>query len=281
MSGVTLQVTETISKRLGSVLIVGGGRMGTAICAGLLNIEGMTPARITVANPGEAKRVALSSEYGVNTVADATAALPADTVILAVKPGVVCEVARSLSEAGLRDALVVSVAAGVSTDKIAAALEGNAQVVRVMPNTPLLCGFGMSAISGGADATPETCELVRELFATMGHAVIVDEDKQDIVTAISGSGPAYFELVVETMARSGEKLGLDYDTSLELALQTMYGTAALIDKTRQDLPAAIEAVSSPGGTTVAALDAMRSAGLAEALDKGVAAAAARSKELGA
>ena len=252
MSGVTLQVTETISKRLGSVLIVGGGRMGTAICAGLLNIEGMTPARITVANPGEAKRVALSSEYGVNTVADATAALPADTVILAVKPDVVCEVARSLSEAGLRDALVVSVAAGVSTDKIAAALGGNAQVVRVMPNTPLLCGFGMSAISGGADATPET-----------------------------GSGPAYFELVVETMARSGEKLGLDYDTSLELALQTMYGTAALIDKTHQDLPAAIEAVSSPGGTTVAALDAMRSAGLAEALDKGVAAAAARSKELGA
>ena len=150
-----------------------------------------------------------------------------------------------------------------------------------MPNTPLLCGFGMSAVSGGSDATPETCELVRELFATMGHAVIVDEDKQDIVTAISGSGPAYFELVVETMARSGEKLGLDYETSRELALQTMYGTAALIDKTHQDLPAAIEAVSSPGGTTVAALDAMRSAGLAEALDRGVVAAAARSKELGA
>ena len=119
MSGVTLQVTETISKRLGSVLIVGGGRMGTAICAGLLNIEGMTPARITVANPGEAKRVALSSEYGVNTVADATAALPADTVILAVSSpgGTTVAALDAMRSAGLAEALDKGVAAAAARSK--------------------------------------------------------------------------------------------------------------------------------------------------------------------
>ena len=154
-------------------------------------------------------------------------------------------------------------------------------IVRVMPNTPLVCGCGMSAVSAGAAASEADCELVCALFASMGRAIIVDEREQDVVCAVSGSGPAYFELFAETIAQSAVELGMDYEDALQLVLQTMLGTARLVIETGQSLPDAIDAVSSPGGTTVAALDAMREAGLQEALRDGVKAAACRSKELGA
>lgn len=272
---------SSLAAQLGKVLVVGGGSMGQALVAGLLRLEGMQAADLCVANPGQEKRAAIEATYGVATVADAVSGLPADTVFFAVKPGIVCDVARELSAAGAADALFISIAAGVSTSKLAACFEVPVSIVRVMPNTPLIVGHGMSAVSGGAHASERHVALVRDVFDSMGHALVVDEDKQDIVTAVSGSGPAYFELFVETIARSAERLGLPYETSLELALQTMYGTAALIDQTGQDLPAAIRAVSSPGGTTVAALDAMRAQGVEEALDAGIAAAARRSAELGA
>ena len=115
----------------------------------------------------------------------------------------------------------------------------------------------------------------------MGRAIIVDEREQDVVCAVSGSGPAYFELFAETIAQSAVELGMDYEDALQLVMQTMLGTARLVIETGQSLPDAIDAVSSPGGTTVAALDAMREAGLQEALRDGVKAAARRSKELGA
>ncbi len=264
----------------GRVLIVGGGSMGSAICAGLVASGMVGASDLCVANPGSEKRALLEEQYDIATVSDARDALPVDLIVLAVKPGIVADVAAGLAKAGIGDAKVVSIAAGVSTTSLERIFGDTTEVVRVMPNTPLLCGHGMSAVSAGSVASDQTCEMVRSIFAGMGHAVIVDEDKQDIVTAVSGSGPAYFELFLETIARSAQGLGLDYETSLELALQTMYGTAALIDETGQDLEEAIAAVSSPGGTTVAALDAMRESGLQEALENGVKAATQRSKELG-
>ena len=255
--------------------------MGQAICAGLLHIDGVDASSVTVANPGAEKRQLIEDKFAVRTVAAAVEGLPADTIILAVKPAKVAEVAAQLAQAGIGNALVISIAAGVSTDKIAAVLGENAQIVRVMPNTPLLCGCGMSGVSGANSTPPEATQLVCELFSHMGSAVIVPEEEQDIVTAVSGSGPAYFELFAETIARAAEELGMSYETSLQLALQTMLGTAKMIDETHQDLPSAIKAVSSPGGTTVAALDAMRCGGLETALSDGVKAAAKRSAELGA
>lgn len=274
-------MAEAIAEQLGRVLIVGGGHMGQAICAGLLGLEGMRPSAICVANPGAEKRVQIESTYDCNTVKDATEGLPADTIVLAVKPNVVAGVVRSLAQTGVGDALFISVAAGVSTAAIEALLPASSAVVRVMPNTPLVCGHGMSAVSAGSQVGASRLELVRALFDSMGHALVIPEEQQDIACAISGSGPAYFELVVEALARSGERLGMEYDTARELALQTMYGTAALVDETGQDLPAAIQAVSTPGGTTAAALGAMRAGGLEEALGAGVEAAAKRSRELGA
>ena len=272
--------TSSTERGLGRVLVVGGGSMGRAICAGLLKAGACEPAALTVANPGAKKRAALEQELDVRTVTSAVEGLPAETIVLAVKPGIVVGVARQLAAAGIRGALVVSIAAGVSTAALTEALGEHVQVVRVMPNTPLIVGRGMSAVSPAAQTSPEACELVRRMFACMGRAVVVEEAQQDIVTALSGSGPAYYELVAESLARSAESLGMDYGTARELAVQTMLGTAALVDETGQDLGEAIEAVSSPGGTTVAALSAMRAGGLVESLDAGIRVASARSAELG-
>lgn len=272
---------ETLAKRLGRILIVGGGHMGQAICAGLLDAGGISPADVCVANPGAEKRTQIEDTYDCNTVKTSSDGLPADTIVLAVKPDVVPDVAAELAAAGIGDALVISVAAGVSTARLEAFFETPVPVVRVMPNTPLVCGQGMSAVSPGAHATPGQARLVQELFGSMGRAVVIPEDQQDIACAVSGSGPAYFELVVEAIARSAERLGMRYATARELALQTMLGTAVLVDETGQDLPSAIAAVSTPGGTTAAALEAMRAGGLEDALGAGVEAATRRSRELGA
>lgn len=272
---------NALSGSLGRVAIIGGGNMGSAVCAGLLGIPGMQPEHITVANPGEPKRRLLEQRYGVRTVESAAQALPADTVFIAVKPAIVPQVAAELAQAGLGGALVVSVAAGVSTAKLSAALGGAEQVVRVMPNTPLTVGAGMSGVSGGQHASAQNVELVRSVFEQMGGAVVVPEDKQDVVTAISGSGPAYFEMFLRGMARQGQELGLEYESALQLALNTMYGTAVMLRQSGQGLDEAIKAVSSPGGTTVAALGAMEQAGVEQGIAAGVAAAAKRSAELGA
>ena len=273
---------NTIANGLQNVLIVGGGRMGQAIAQGILRIDGVSADNLTVANPGREKREHIAAELGVRTVASASAGMPASCVILAVKPAKVPEVCAELVDAGIDAAtLVISIAAGVSTSKISYVLGADVPVVRVMPNTPLLCGCGMSAVSAGSVASEQDCEFVRALFASMGQAIIVDESEQDIVCAVSGSGPAYFELFAETIAQTASSLGMRYEDARELILQTMLGTARLVIETGQSLPDAIDAVSSPGGTTVAALDAMRAAGIEEALKDGVAAAAPRSKELGA
>ena len=273
---------NTIATQLETVLIVGGGRMGQAIAQGILRIDGFSPDALTIANPGSEKRERIEHALGVHTVPDTASGMPARCVILAVKPNRIPEACASLVDAGIdASTLVISIAAGISTAKLADMLGAGVPIVRVMPNTPLVCGCGMSAVSAGAAASDQDCELVRSLFGSMGSAIIVDESEQDIVCAVSGSGPAYFELFAEVIAQSATELGMRYEDALELVMQTMLGTSRLILETRQSLPDAIDAVSSPGGTTVAALDAMRKAGVQDAIKDGVVAATRRSKELGA
>ncbi|MGI6220371.1 MAG: pyrroline-5-carboxylate reductase [Coriobacteriales bacterium] len=268
-----------IRSALGRVLIVGGGRMGEAILAGLLNARALEPSDVIVANPGLAKRERLSSTYGIACVADATEAGSCDTCILAVKPQVMHDVLVSLTEGReFAPQRVISVAAGVKTAFLAEFFPAS-HVIRVMPNTPLTVGEGMVGISLGAGVPAEEGELASALFELMGKAVVVDEPLQDAVVALSGSGPAYFALVCRELAAAGEELGLPADLARELAIQTMVGTGALLTETGQSPEELIDAVSSPGGTTIAALDAMRAAGLPEALHEGARAAARRSEEL--
>lgn len=273
------------------IAVVGGGKMGEAILGGWIASGKGAAAKLsaesfTVANPGLPRREHLSERYGVACVADACEVERADIVILAVKPQVMMGVLESMAQCGTyaggaAGPLFVSIAAGLSTARLEAALPAGSRVVRTMPNTPLLVGEGATAVCAGAQASTEDVELVRELFACLGVAVVVDEADMDAVGAVSGSGPAYVAAMVEALRDAGAAHGLDAALAEELALQTVLGTAKLVRQTEVSPEEARLAVCSPGGTTLAALAAMDAAGFSQVFAAGVDAAVRRSKELGA
>lgn len=260
--------------------VIGGGRMGQALVAGLLE-SGMPGAEnIAIAEPVASRREELAS-LGVEVVASAPDAVRgADAVLLAVKPQVIDAVVGELAQALDRGALVISIAAGVSTSHLGSLLPDGTPVVRVMPNTPAMVRAGMSAVSGGSSASVEQVEAVRAMLSAVGEAVVVEEVHQDAVTAVSGSGPAYVAAFIDALVEGGVREGLPHEVAMALALRTVAGTAALLDETGQTPSELIEAVSSPGGTTVAGLSAMEAGGFRETVIAGVSAAASRSKELG-
>jgi pyrroline-5-carboxylate reductase len=263
----------------GTLAVIGGGRMGEAIIGGLVGSGAFSADSITVAEPSAARRDELANSFGVRTVVDGSEALPADTVILAVKPQVIDDVAAHLS-AGLAGSLVVSIAVGVSCARLEAVLPSECAVVRVMPNTPALVGEAMSVISGGSEATLDQVEFVRAIFGRLGSAIVLDERHQDAAAAISGSGPAYFALVVDALARAGVRQGLPRDVAQLLATQTMRGTAAMLAETGMHPESLVDGVASPGGTTIAAVEALEARALRSAFAEAVAAAVGRAKELG-
>lgn len=263
----------------GTVAVIGGGRMGEAIVGGLIAADAVAAERIVVADPTPARRETLAAAYGVRVAADGASCLPADVVLLAVKPQVIDAVTARLS-ASLAGSLVVSIAVGVSCARLESLMPAGTAVVRVMPNTPALVREGMSVVSGGTEATAEQVELVRSLFGAIGDAIVLDERYQDAAAAISGSGPAYFALVVDALARAGVRQGLPRDVAQHLAVKTMQGTAVLIAESGTHPEAIVDAVTSPGGTTIAAIEALERAGVRAGFSAAVGAAVARAKELG-
>ncbi len=265
----------------GRLAVVGGGNMGEAIVKGLLDAGSLDAECVVVAEPNARRRETLASAHGVACVADARDAVPgADVVIVAVKPQVIDAVVRGLADS-LDGALVVSIAAGVSIARLESLLPAGTAVVRVMPNTPAMVGEGMTVVSGGTEAGEEQVDLVRAFFAQLGDAIVIDERFQDAATAISGSGPAYVALFVDALARAGVRHGLARDVAQHLAVQTLAGTAELIRATGQHPEQLIDTVSSPGGTTIAALEVLEARGFRAAVAEAVSAAVARAKELGA
>lgn len=264
----------------GTLAVVGGGRMGEAIAAGLAASGVFDSDRIVIAEPVAERREALRFAHGVRCVGTAPeAASEADIVLLAVKPQVMEAVLAELFDS-VQARLVISIAAGISSARIESGLPDGTAVVRVMPNTPALVREGMSVICGGSSASAEQVDLVRELFSVLGKAIVLDEHAMDAATAISGSGPAYVALVVDALARSGVMHGLPRHVAEELAVQTVSGTAALIDRTGQHPEQVVDAVSSPGGTTIAAVEALEAYGTRAAVNAAVTAAVERAKELG-
>lgn len=289
-----------------SVAIIGGGKMGEALLAGLLRsseypAKALSPESFIVANPGEQRRAYLQQTYGVACVSDAACITKApDVVVLAVKPQILpavleslrgCVVLGSNAESSLdasvqqddscRTPLIVSIAAGVTTATLRSLLPEGARVVRTMPNTPLLVGLGMTAVVGDGGATNEDVRFVRDLFSCLGKAAIVDEADMDAACAVSGSGPAYVAAFVEALRDGGVRQGLEPSLAQELALQTVLGTAHLMSDTDNSPEEVRLAVCSPKGTTLAALDAMNELGFGAVIERGVAAATKRSIELGA
>jgi pyrroline-5-carboxylate reductase len=264
----------------GTLAVIGGGRMGEAIIGGLVAAEAYAPASITVAEPSASRRETLVAAHGVRAVVDGREALPADTVLLAVKPQVMDEVVRSLATALTPGTLVVSIAAGITCARLESLLPAGVAVVRVMPNTAALVRQGMAVVSGGEEATSEQVEAVREMFAAIGEAIVLDERYQDAATAISGCGPAYVAIFIDALARAGVRQGLTRDVSQTLAVQTLRGTVELLEATGQHPEQLVDGVASPGGSTIAAVEQLEAGGFRSAISAAVDAAVKRSKELG-
>lgn len=263
----------------GTMTVIGGGRMGEAIVRGLLSAGSVAPDRVTIAEPSATRRDELAETYGVSCVADGSEAHPADVALIAIKPQIADAVVGGLSEE-LGSSLVVSIVAGFSCARLESLLPDGTAVVRVMPNTPAMVGEGMAVVSGGAAASPEQVILVESLFAQIGRSAVVDERYQNAATAISGSGPAYFALVIDALARAGVRQGLPRDVAQVLAVQTMLGTARLLAETGVHPAVLVDNVASPGGTTIAAIEALEAGGLRAAFAEAVAVNVARSEELG-
>lgn len=263
-----------------SLAIIGGGRMGEAIAAGLITSGTIDPASMVVVEPAEARRTVFE-RMGMRAVADGHDDLVlADAVLLAVKPQVIDVAVAHYADDLAPDTLVISIAAGITTARLEALLTPGTPVVRVMPNTPAMVGEGMAVVSGGSVATDEHVERVRALFEAVGDALVLDEAQQDAATAISGSGPAYMALFVDALAEAGAAQGLDRATAERLAVRTLGGTAALLEASGMTPAELIAGVSSPGGTTVAALQVLEGGGLRQTVATAVEAAVRRAKELG-
>lgn len=255
--------------------------MAGALIEGLLSAGVYTPERITATDVRPERLVELSTRLGIETLTDnAEAARGADVVVLAIKPQVFAAALPEVA-AGLRsDALVVSIAAGVSIASIERRLPPGARVVRTMPNTPALVDAGATAVAAGTHATAADVALVRRIFDSVGLTVALDEKLIDAVTGLSGSGPAYVFVVIEALSDAGVHVGLPRDTAAALAAQTVYGAAKLLIETGEHPGKLKDMVTSPGGTTIAGLRALEAGALRSALMEAVDRATARSRELG-
>jgi len=232
--------------------VIGAGVMGEALVSGLLK-AGWSSDDLVVADRRDFRRAEMTAAHGVRATGNAEAAAEADTVILVVKPQDVGAVLPEIAPVLKPGTLVVSLCAGVTTATLESHLPAGAAVVRVMPNTPALVGEGMAAVSGGGSASEDDVTHALELMSALGKAIMVPESYQDAVTAISGSGPAYLFFVVEAMIDAGVMLGLPRDIATTLVNQTMFGSAKLLVESGAHPTVLREQVTSPGGTTAAAL----------------------------
>ncbi|MDP0396785.1 pyrroline-5-carboxylate reductase [Tsukamurella strandjordii] len=263
-----------------TIALIGGGRIGEALLGGLV-AAGHESGRLVVAEPHAGRGAELTERYGVRTVTGIADAVDgAGLVVIAVKPDVVAAVLPEVKGALAPGAVVASVAAGVPTAVYEAALPSGTPVVRVMPNTAMLVGRSMSGISGGRDATEADVALVRGVMEAVGQTLVLPESKLDALTALSGSGPAYVFLVAEAMIDAGVDLGLTRDQATILATQTIAGAGALMVETSTSPVELRAAVTSPGGTTAAAIRTLEKNGLRPAFYDATRACAERSAELG-
>ena len=265
-----------------NITFIGGGNMAASLVGGLV-ANGKAPAEICVSDIDPSQCRSAEERFGVTTSDDNAAAVAnADIVVLAVKPQVMVPVIGSLAEAAkATNPLMVSVAAGVRAADISRWLGYPAAVVRTMPNTPALVGAGATALFANDQVTPEQRVSAKAILDAVGISVWVDSETQlDAVTALSGSGPAYYFLLMELMQAAGEKLGLDPDTARQLTLQTALGAARIANE-GEDSPGTLrEKVTSPNGTTEQALLFFQNNGMAELVAGALQAAHDRSVELG-
>ncbi|MFH9352700.1 pyrroline-5-carboxylate reductase [Kitasatospora sp. NPDC017646] len=260
------------------IAFLGTGKIGEALLSGLLR-AGKAPSDVLVTARRPERAAELAARYGVVAVSNTEAAKLADTLILAVKPQDMGTLLEELAPHVTPDRLVISAAAGVPTAWFEERLAAGTPVVRVMPNTPVLVDEGMSVISGGSHAREEHLARAEEIFSSVGKALRLPESQQDAATALSGSGPAYFYFLVEAMTDAGILLGLPRQVAHDLIVQSAIGASVMLRDSGEHPVKLREAVTSPAGTTIAAIRELENHGVRAALLGALEAARDRSREL--
>lgn len=263
-----------------TLAVLGAGVMGETVLSGLLR-AGWTPDRIVATDRREERQRELAARYGITMLENVAASAWADTVVLVVKPQDMTDLLVEIGPALGPETLVVSLAAGVDTATIESRLPAGTPVVRVMANTPAQVDEGMAAISPGSHSSEEHLQRVTEILSATGRVITLPERYLDAVTALSGSGPAYLFFVVEAMIEAGVHLGLPRDTATELVVQTMLGSAKLLRETGEHPTVLRERVTSPGGTTAAAVRQLEDHKVRAAFLGAIEAARDRSRDLAA
>ncbi len=261
--------------------LIGAGNMAEAIVRGALSAKLLTAADVTVSDPSPARRELFAKELGVTALESNAAVVErSHVVILAVKPQMMDAVLAAVGPQLTPPKLVVSIAAGVTLARLGRACPAGAKLIRTMPNTPMLVGRGMVALCRGPGVSDAEAARVRELFASCAEVIELPESQIDAVTAVSGSGPAYFFLLVEALTEAGVAVGLSAEQSRTLAVATFAGAAELLSRSDVGAAELRRRVTSPGGTTEAAIKSFTADGFQAMVTRAVAAAAQRSRELG-
>jgi pyrroline-5-carboxylate reductase len=265
-------------KRIG---FVGCGNMGEALVKGLVEANVVEGAALMAADTRADRLAELDRRYGIRVAKDNIELVrESDVVVMAVKPQIMTPVLKEIAASLSRRQLVISLAAGVATATIRTAVGKDIRLIRVMPNTPALVLEGATAIAKAEGLEAGDLETAQEIFGAVGKVVVLDEDLMDAVTGLSGSGPAYVAVVIESLADGGVKMGLDRATAMILATQTVLGAAKLLLETGLHPGSLKDMVSSPGGTSITGIAALEEGGIRTTFIKAVERATLRSRELG-
>jgi pyrroline-5-carboxylate reductase len=262
------------------IAILGAGKMGEALASGLLRAGVVGPGEIVAAVRRDDRAKQLRGGYGIEVMTAPEAAARAETLVIAVKPQDMAVLLDEISPIVTPAALVISVAAGITTAFIGSKLAGAVPVVRVMSNTPVLVDEAMSVISPGRHATEQHLRRAEELLRPVGKVLRIPEAQQDAATALSGSGPAYVYFLVEAMVDAGILLGMPRSDALEMVKQAVYGAATMLRDSGEHPVLLREAVTSPGGTTISAIRELERHGVRAAVLSAIEAARDRGRELG-
>jgi pyrroline-5-carboxylate reductase len=264
------------------IVLIGGGNMGTALLRGILTARLTPPENMTVVDVHKGRLEALNKDYGVPVTTDSAAVVKeADIIILAVKPRTLHDVIDAFCDVVTPEQLFVSIIAGVESTHIRDRIGKGNPVVRVMPNIAATVDAAASAIAGCPPTGEDHLRIAEAIFGAVGEVVRVDEEHLDAVTGLSGSGPAYIYMVIEALCDGGVKMGLARDVAMKLATQTVLGAAKLVKDTGQHPATLRDQVTTPGGTTIAAVHELEERGLRAMLISAVVTATERSRELNA
>lgn len=265
---------------IGRLAIIGAGAMGSAFAEGVISAGLVAPSDLALADVDSAALKKLADRLGAKSADNVSAAKDADVILLAIKPTLVTDVLAGIRDVLTEGKLIVSIAAGVKIESIESAIPKGVPVVRAMPNTPCRIRQGAIGFSRGTAAKDKHVEVAGRIFNSVGLSFEVPEKMLNAVTGLSGSGPAYVYLMIEALSDAGVRVGLPRDVALKLGAQTVAGASRMVLELNEHPARLKDQVTSPGGTTIAGIDALEGAGFRSAIMEAVKAATKRAEELG-